>query len=427
MTTFYMKTFGCSLNKSDSEIMIGLLLEKGFTMVAQAEKAEVQIVNTCTVKGTTERNVLRFLDALKSLKRPIVVAGCLPQVSPDKLDGYGLLGPNELMHIVEVVEETMNENPVRFLGNDRLLRPALPRKRQNPVIEIVPISSGCLGSCSYCIVKKARGNLISYEIALIVKQIRQALREGVKELWLTAQDTGCYGSDEGTSLVKLLREVVSLEGDFLVRVGMMNPNFALEMKDDLSQILKDPKMFRFLHIPVQSGSDRILKIMGRSYTVSQFKEAVESYRRQVPDITISTDVICGFPGESKEEFMESVELIRNVKPDVLNVSRFWPRPGTPASSLAQLPEEEKKHRTEYMLAMFKWIAFENNKRWRNWRGRVIVDGTGKNGSWLGRNFAYKPIVLDGSYRLGEELDVAIENTTTFDLRAVPMQGTPTKA
>ncbi len=185
----------------------------------------------------------------------------------------------------------------------------LPKIPVNRIVGIVPINYGCLGSCSYCCVLFARGRLRSYRIDELVERIKCDLASGVKEVWLTSQDTACYGKDIAVSLADLLREVCRVEGEFFVRVGMMTPNYALEILDDLIQAYKDEKVFKFLHLPVQSGDDEVLRLMNRLYSVEDFRRIVNSFREKIPEITLATDVICGFPGESKEAFQQTVELI----------------------------------------------------------------------------------------------------------------------
>jgi tRNA A37 methylthiotransferase MiaB len=157
--------------------------------------------------------------------------------------------------------------------------------------------------------------------------------------------------------------------------------------------------------------------MGRAYTVKDFKSITSTLRQNIPDLTLSTDIICGFPGESSLQFKDSVDLIKDTRPDVLNISRFWPRPHTPAAKMEQLPGGETKDRSRILTSAFEWISFENNRRWRNWSGTVLIDEKGRDNTWVGRNFAYKPVVLQGSHRLGESVEVKVSRTTIHDLRA----------
>lgn len=416
MTTVFFQTYGCSLNHSDSEVMQGLLVQEGFTLVDAPEQAEVIVINTCAVKQPTENKFFKYLEEAKQLNRPIVVAGCIAQTMPGKLKGYGLIGPNRIQLIRQVIEDTMHKDPVKELSDERQERLNLPKVRRNPAVEIIPICAGCLGACSYCIVRRARGRLHSYSKREIVRQAQSAIKDGVAEIWLTAQDTGCYGRDTGTCLPSLIRDIVAIPGDFRVRIGMMNPNNAIDMVEDLAEALRSPKVFRFLHLPVQSGNDEILKQMKRNYTVDDFRGIVARLRKAIPDLTVATDIICGFPGETQEQYRDSVELVNRMKPDVLNISRFWARPRTHANRMKPLPGDVTKERSRALTSVFHWVALANNKTWMGWEGSAIVDEHGKNGSFVARNDSYKPIIIDGKYRLGERVRVRVELATPHDLR-----------
>jgi len=224
---------------------------------------------------------------------------------------------------------------------------------------------------------------------------------GTKEFWLTSQDTACYGRDIKTNLADLLVKICALSGDFRVRVGMMTPNLAKEMLIELVMAFKDDRIFKFLHLPVQSGDNSVLRRMKRCYTVEGFKEIISAFRKEFPMITLATDVICGFPGETREAFDKTLALIADIEPDVVNVSKFFPRPGTPAAGMlgAIKPAEIKLRSTEISM-LAKRISLKQNLRWIDWTGEILVDEKGKTpGSWIGRNFAYKPVVFKSSYNL----------------------------
>lgn len=424
MTSIHIHTKGCSLNQSDSEVMAGILRKAGFSIAKTPEESDLIIFNSCIVKKPTENAFYKKLEEFKELDKQIIIAGCIPQVKPKKLRDFSLIGTDQISNIVEVVEETINGSVVKLLTQENNPRLNLPKIRRNEIIEIIPICKGCLGSpCSYCVVKKARGSLFSYEKDAIIKQAKEAVNDGVKEIWLTAQDTGAYGKDIGSSLPKLLKDIVKIPGDFFVRVGMMNPNHILEFLDELIDIYKHDKILKFLHIPVQSGNDDILKLMKRKYFVSDFKSIIESFKKEIPEITISTDIICGFPTETMIQFTDSINLIKDIEPDVINISRFWPRPFTEAERMEQLSGEETKKRSRMLTSTFEWVAFEKNKKWRNWAGPVLIDEKGKNNTWVGRNFAYKPIIVASSENLfGKKLNVKVINTTIHDLRGVVING-----
>ncbi|MEK6938333.1 MAG: tRNA (N(6)-L-threonylcarbamoyladenosine(37)-C(2))-methylthiotransferase [Nanoarchaeota archaeon] len=421
MTNVYIHTAGCAHNFADSEQMAGLLKQAHFNIVSNIEDAYIVIFNTCTVKGPTETVFFRQLESLKQ-KHPnkaVIIAGCIAQADPEKLHGYPLIGTNQIHKVVEVVEEVMHENKVRLTEVNEMPPLNLPRVRKNPYVSIIPISRGCLGACSFCKTKAARGNLRSYPIADIRKEAEQAIKEGVKEIWLTSQDTGCYGFDIDTNLAKLLKELVTIVGNFKIRVGMMNPNHLLKFKTELFEVYKNQKIYQFLHLPLQSGDNEILKKMNRQYTAEEFSKLAEEIRVFFPHLTIATDIIIGYPGETDQQYWNTQNLIRKIMPDVINISRFWPRPKTPAARLKLLPGEKVKHRSRVLTDIYHNVARMQNERWIGWEGNIIITEKGKESrQWIGRNESYKPVVVEGEFKLGQILRVKVERATTFDLRAL---------
>ncbi|MBN1503387.1 tRNA (N(6)-L-threonylcarbamoyladenosine(37)-C(2))-methylthiotransferase [Candidatus Woesearchaeota archaeon] len=417
MKQVFIKTYGCAVNQSDSEVMAGLLTHSGrYKIVDALNQADIVIVNSCTVKQSSERKFLKYLGAIRD--KLVILAGCVPQAETDKkrYHGYSIIGTSQITKVTHVLDEAIKSNTIHLLSFKNDSRLNLPKIRKNQIIEIVPVSDGCLGNCTYCKVKQARGSLLSYEKKEIIRQIKSAVQEGIKEVWLTSQDMGCYGLDIKTNLIELLKEVVAINGNFYIRIGMANPNYILPMLNDLIKIYKNEKIFKFLHIPVQSGNNRILGLMNRKYTVQDFKKIIYEFRKQIPEITISTDIICGFPTETKKDFNDSLELIKEAKPDVLNISRFWPRPGTRAEKLKQIPGWETKNRSRKLSEFFDKISVEKNKRWLGWKGEALIDEFGKNNTLIGRNYAYKQIIIKGDYTLGKTAKVKINNATKHDLR-----------
>lgn len=404
------------MNKADSEIMAGLLVEKGFDL--GRENYDILIVNTCTVKTPTERKILKRLEKLENSQKKVIVTGCLPAADPKVVDifpRFSFIGTN-IEEIVNVVNETIKgKRIVKIEENGCRLN--LPKIRENSFIEIIPISQGCLGNCSYCITKEARGKLKSYTEDIILKDIENVVNEGVKEIWLTAQDTGAYGLDLGENLPKLLHDATSISGKFMIRVGMMNPDHALKFLKELINVYKNEKIYKFLHVPVQSADNKVLKDMNRRYRVEDFKKIVNEFRKNISQITISTDIIAGFPTEDEDAFQNSLNLIKEVKPEVLNISRFWARPGTNAIEIKSLPGRITKKRSRELSNIFKDIALEKNRDWIGWSGKALVSERGKGESFVARNFAYRPIILKSEKNLlGKFLDVRITDATYYDLR-----------
>jgi len=273
------------------------------------------------------------------------------------------------------------------------------------------VGYGCLGACAYCCVVFARGRIRSYTIDEITEKVENDVSSGVQEFWLTAQDMACYGKDLSTNLAALLKAVCAVLGDFKVRVGMMTPNLALEILPELINSFKDAKVFKFLHLPVQSGDNDVLRNMNRCYTVEEFNKVVVAFREAFPDVTLATDVICGFPGETKQAFENTLGLLREVKPDIVNVSKFFARPRTAAAALKEglVAQAEIKRRSAKAAGLARKLSLERNRRWVGKEGTILIDETGKLPcSWIGRNFAYKPVTLKScSNLLGRSMQVKI--------------------
>ncbi len=412
----YIKTFGCSANKSDSEILAGLLIQAGHKIVNSAKKADLALINSCGVKGRAEIDFFREVEAARKLKKKIIACGCIPSGNKSliniKLRGISIVGINSIHKIAFVAEKTLAGKRITLFGDNKIEKICLPRQRLNKVIAIVPICEGCVGACAYCFTKLAKGNLFSYSENAILNEVRTALADGCKEIWLTSQDCAAYGLDTNTNLAKLLGKICNIPGDFHIRVGMGNPNHIIKILPELIKAYKNKKVFKFLHVPVQSGSDRVLSLMNRHYTVKQFRQIITEFRKQIKDITISTDIICGFPTETEKEFSDSIKLIKWLQPDVINLSMFWPRPGTIAEKMKQLPGETKKKRSREMTKLYAELALRANKKWINWKGKVLVDEKGSKGGFVGRNFAYKPVVLrEGKLTLGDSPNIKIINCT----------------
>ncbi|MBT3720565.1 tRNA (N(6)-L-threonylcarbamoyladenosine(37)-C(2))-methylthiotransferase [archaeon] len=414
----FIKTYGCSFNSSDSEIMAGLINEsKEHSIVNSIDEADLIIVNSCTVKEKAENKLWRDI---REINKPIIVAGCVPQAEQDKtkFKEMPVVGTYNVDKIVEVIDNYSKGDVVQLFNKKELVRVNIPKKRINPIVEIVPINEGCLGKCDYCKTKFARGYLKSYPIKDIVKHIRDSLNNGAKEIWLTSQDTACFGYDINTNIVNLLKEILRINREFKIRLGMGNPDFLPDYLDELIEVFKDPRIYKFLHIPIQSGSNNVLKAMKRNYTVESFKKIILEFKKVHPMVTIASDIIVGYPNETNSDFEKTIELLNKIKPDVLNISRFWYRPGTLAMKKKKLPTLTVKNRGIKITKVFHKLALEVNKKWLKWEGDVLITEKGIKNTWIGRNYAYRPVILKGDFKLGNLINVKITKTTNIDLRGI---------
>lgn len=356
--TIYMKTFGCSHNQSDSEYMAGQLSAFGYALSDNPEEADLWVINTCTVKSPSQSAMDTLISKCKKAKKPLVVAGCVPQGSRNlkELEGVSIVGVQQIDRVVEVVEETLKGHEVRLLNRKTLPALDLPKVRKNKFVEILPINVGCLGACTYCKTKHARGHLGSYSVDSLVGRVRSVITDGVKEIWLSSEDTGAYGRDIGVNLPILLKAIVAelpLDGTTMLRIGMTNPPFILEHLKEIADVLCHPCVYTFLHVPVQSGSDAVLSAMNREYTVSEFRTVVDTLTALVPGMQIATDIICGFPGETNEDFFQTVNLIKEYKLPQVHISQFYPRPGTPAARMKKVPSTVVKQRSRELTSVFE--------------------------------------------------------------------------
>ncbi len=395
MAKVYIETYGCTFNQAESKYMEDILIKNKQTIVDTPEESDIIIINSCTVKQGAETKLFKAIRKYKN--KPIIVSGCVPQAEPQlvdtKLKDYSVIGPGAINRINEFVEKTLRNERVVDLSNYRPIKLGKVLAK-NEAIEMVPINEGCLANCTFCKTKQSRGDLYSYPKEIIIKHVEEALQRGAKELWFTSQDTGAYGADINTNIVELLEEIIKkFKGFYWIRLGMMNPNHAYRLKEKLCVIFKDLHMFKFLHASVQSGSDKVLRDMKRPHTTKHFIEAVKYIRSQIPEITIATDIIVGYPTESEEDFEETLKIVEKASPGMVNISRFWPRPGTEAAKLKPLKFEVIKNRLVKLHEVVSAILEKENEKWLNWSGKVIIDEIGKKNTLKGRNYCYKQIII----------------------------------
>lgn len=417
MPNVYIKTYGCSASQAESEIMAGLLEQAGFSIIKNEKYADLIIVVTCYVKSPTEQRVLFKIKQLQESypNKKLIIAGCMPEGIYRKLVDIApeasLVSTHHVKEIAQAVKKTLKGKKVEYLGKSEEIKLCLPKIRKNPIIDIVPISSGCNFACAYCCVRFAKGNLFSYPKEMIIKEIENSLKQSCKEIWITSQDNASYDLDIGIKLPGLLNEISNISGNFFVRVGMMNPKNVLPILSDLISAYRGKGIYKFLHLPVQSGDNEVLEKMNRGYKVEDFEKIVKEFENNFR-FQLWTDVIVGYPTETKEQFERTLRLIEKIKPDWVNVSKFGSRPGTEAAKLKPLPSHIVKERSKIASELVRKISLEKNKEWIDWMGKVLFSEKGKKpGQFIARNFAYKPILIEDKQNLiGKFLKVKITDT-----------------
>ena len=400
----YLEVYGCTANKSDACIIKGVLIEHNHEIVNNINESDVIIINTCTVIDTTEQRMLSRIKSLKKTGKKIVVAGCMASVQREKikdiLTDAHLLPPQYSQHIVDILE---NKNCVFFEEN----KTKFP-KLYSDISAPISIAEGCNFSCSYCITTFARGKLKSFPTKEIVQDVKNAVEIGCKEIQLTAQDTSSYRPKKNIDLGVLLKEISNIKGDFRVRVGMMNPYTCLKSIDSIINGYSDDKIYKFVHLPVQSGDNDILKKMNRKYYFDNFLKIVKNFRQNYPDISLSTDVIIGFPTETEEQFQHTIDLIETVRPDITNITKFSARPLTAAKKMkGRIKTEIVKKRSKKISNICTRISKEINKDLIGKEYNILISEQGKNKTFVGRAENYKPVVIKEKMNLGEFVKVKI--------------------
>jgi MiaB-like tRNA modifying enzyme len=412
MAKIFVEAYGCSASFADSEMISGLIVNGGHTLAMSPSESDLNLIVTCSVKDTTANKMMYRIKSLKT--SPLIVAGCLAKAEQNNVEKFtenaSLLGPNSLGKTLDVINSTLMGKKQIALEDSDLSKVGLPKVRLNSAVGIVEIASGCMSECTFCQTKLAKGDLSSYRLGDIVRQVQTEIKEGCKEVWLTSTDNGCYGFDIGTDLPTLVNAVSEIPKDFMIRVGMMNPMYMSRIKQNLIESYDNEKVFKFLHIPVQSGSDKVLNDMKRGHTSETFREIVKKTKERFENFTISTDVIVGFPSETEEDFQKTITLLDETKPDVVNLSKYSARPGTDAAELKQIDAAEIKRRSKVIFNQINKISLKSNEKWIGWKGKVLFDENTEDGI-KGRNYAYKPISIDEEVNIGQSHIVEITKAT----------------
>lgn len=421
----YIETFGCTFNQADSGIMAGIISEDDtIKIVDSLKEADVAIINTCYVKQPTESKIINYLKKIyqEYPEKTLVVSGCMVEIDSEMIEkiapNASWIGPHQLNEVSNVLKDSFNGKISRVDGFSKNTKVGIPKKRLNPQIHIAQICEGCLGKCTYCCTRFARGPLNSYPIEDIVTEVKSAIEEGCVEIQLTAQDTAAYGKDSNEELSDLIKEVASLKGDFRVRVGMMHPNNMMDDLESLIEAFKMEKVYKFIHLPVQSGSDKVLIDMKRGHNINEYNYVIKRFKEEIPEISIATDIIIGYPSEDNEDFNETCILLDEIKPSFIHLSKYKHRPKAISSKLKEIPQSEMKRRSKILNEKKLKITENENKEFLGSKQRVLLVEKGPKGGIVSKTDNYIPVIIPNG-KLGTFQNVKITKTTGTYLEGIP--------
>ncbi len=406
----YLESFGCSASQASAEVMRAIVKKLGHELLGldTADQAEVYICNSCTVKYTTEQKILHKIRSLGEKNVEVIVSGCMPEVQLEDVlhanPEAHILGVNAVSSLEDLLFSIERRQKQGIFRKEHLeiyaFEPLgflnVPHERFNPNIHICQISQGCNFTCSYCVVKYARGKLHSFPPNEIVQDIQTAVEDGCKEIWLTSQDDSQYGMDTGFKLPELLRMISEISGDFRIRVGMMNPLSVQPILDDIVEAFDSEKIFKFLHLPIQSASYSVLKKMNRMHQMDTVEMIIEKFRSRFRDLSLFTDVIVGFCNETDEDFEETVKWVKKYRPEKVNISRYSPRKHTKAFSFRNLDSRISIQRSHYLHKVCEQIKFESKQEIIGWKGKAFASKYTEMGDILARTDSYRPVIISGS-------------------------------
>ena len=415
-------TFGCQLNENDSEKLCGMLEEMGYTKTAKPEEADIALFNTCCVRENAEDKLFGKLGELKRLKEQkgliIAIGGCMMQEKhiTDKIkESYPfvdiIFGTHTLHKFPEDLYKTIEEKRKieDILDIDGKVYEGLPIRRSSKTKASVTIMNGCNNFCSYCIVPYVRGRERSRQPRDIINEVKELAKNGYKEITLLGQNVNSYlrvekekkiefEEYEGVnSFATLLRAINKIDG--IERIRFVSPHPKDFTDDVIEQIADCEKVCKLIHLPLQSGNTKVLKEMNRKYTKEQYLELVEKMKNKIPNLTLSTDIIVGFPGETDEEFEDTLDVVRKVKFEQVYMFMYSRRVGTPGDKMEnQIPEEIKHKRFDKLKALVESQIEENNQKYVGTIQKVLVEGESKNNKNMlsGRTDSNKVVIFEGS-------------------------------
>jgi MiaB-like tRNA modifying enzyme, archaeal-type len=428
MQKYYIETFGCTYNEADSQFIASSLDSLEYIETKDPKQADLIIINTCAVRKESENKAIEAIQRLtrvkKDQKTKLIVTGCMVKLNPYRLINLEknaiYVSPSRIIEIPKIVTKENLDTNIIIGPSDRNYH-VIPKHR-GEISYSLPISSGCLGSCSFCSVKFTRGKLYSYPPSLIKKAFIDALLGGAKEIYLTSQDTAVYGLDINTNLCELIKGLLEIELEFRLRIGMFTPWFAFRILNELIEIYKDRRVYKFCHVPVQSGDDKVLKNMLRPHTVAEFEDFIKNIRLHYPNIFIATDIIVGFPTEDDEAFENTLKLMERIKFDKVHIAQYSPRPFTKAASLRQLPDSVKKERSRIATKLADEISYKINQKFIGKCLEVLVVGESEKNQLEGRANDYRCVIIESKNKdlIGKFINVEVIEATPHYLRSKPI-------
>ena len=397
-----------------------------------AAAPEAFFLNVCTVKGNAGALKLLRKAASAYPNTPIYITGCapkdfreeairaVPQVQFTTLSELEK-DPQFIFDLGNATQDRTRKSNENSARNESRIRPTNVL-RESPYVGIVNIEEGCLDACAFCSTHLVKGRLHSFVPQAIVDQVQALVDDGCLEIQLTGQDCACYGFDIGTNLAELTQRILThVSGNYRIRLGMGNPRHVLGYQEALLDCFTDERIYKFIHIPVQSGSENVLKAMNRRHTARDYATLAHAFNERFDKFTLSTDLIVGYPGETAADFNDTLTLLKETRPTVCNITRFVARPGTVAARLeatAVVPDSVKHERSAILAEAFQQIALENNRNWIGDECTVVTEKPGyREGTTIARNTAYRPVALQGSFPAGTTLRVRIKDAEPFALIA----------
>ncbi len=427
----FVETYGCQQNNSDSEKIKGMLYEMGYEFTDTPENADFIIYNTCAVRENAELRVFGNLGALKNIKRKredvvMAVCGCMMQqehISKRIKSKYKhvdlVFGTHALYRFPKLLFEVLEGERVFDTENeDGSVFEGISYKRDDIPLAKIPIMYGCNNFCTYCIVPYVRGRERSRDAGRILDEVRDVAARGYKEVMLLGQNVNSYGNDleEGLSFTELLRQVCKIDGIERVRFMTSHPK---DISDELiAAMAEEEKICNQLHLPVQCGSDRVLRLMNRCYTREQYMEIIKKVKTAIPDVVLTTDIIVGFPGETNEDFNETISILKEVEYDTIFSFIYSKRVGTPAEKMEDcLTDIEKHDNFDKMLKVQNEISLRKNKEYEGTVQKILVEGKSKNNenTLTGRTEGGKVVNFEGDAEIGDMVDVKITKVQTWSL------------